>query len=474
MYKIAIPLAGKGATNHLHRKELVECFAKYGIEVIFFVRDDYFDILPRIDGCSYFILPHLIKISRFLELLHYLSREIRKRYTASDAGLDRRYRKYNFQRSLAGNLENYLFCILAKFHFIAHIFMLLEKKIALKIMPNIFLDKQIDQAMILGIGGSESIVEGYLTWIALCSHISVVHIVGNFDTLSTKGYRGAPVCRLLVWGKNMRRDAELIHNISSEKISEIGSIRYNSLFSHGISLQLESRKIFFEKICLDSRKKTIFFAGFFFESQYFEMLSCLQELREEGDDLQLILRIYPNKRLMHSIYTKPLIEYAQQLDYVAVSIADPNYYDIEEKKHVLFIEEYELWNGLSACDCLINVYSTIAIEGCLFDKPVLYMGYFPSTTGILAREPLYFDYSSNPQNRRLASYSAIETAKNRCELKALIRMNLNNPDRLSCQRKRVVEDEIGDLDGCAHQRLVDTCLREYYAFANPHLSQPLV
>lgn len=297
--------------------------------------------------------------------------------------------------------------------------------------------------------------------------ISVVHVVGNYDNLSSKGFRGAPISRLLVWGKNMRRDARHIQHIDPETITEIGSIRYDSL-SLGASSKskLMNRESFLMQMGLDPKKKTLVFAGLYFESQYFEILSLFHELKKERNDCQLILRVYPSKHFMNSIYMEPLLRYAEMQEGIAVSLADPVYKQGLRNMEVLQIEEFELWNSLNSCDCLINVYSTIALEGCLFNKPVIHMSYIPNTAGVLARDPLYFKYSEFTHNRRVASYNAAKVAHDRAELKEHISRSLENAEELATERTSVVNDEIGVLDGFVCARLVTACRDEYCKFSD--------
>jgi hypothetical protein len=360
--------------------------------------------------------------------------------------------------SLGGKIANVFFQLCARYAWLVKHLVSLEKILCKSVCPQIEPEVRFDQILLLGLGYKDSEQEGDLTWWSLRNDISVVHIVGNYDNLTANGYRGVPVSRLLVWGPNMRKDAISIHGIESDRVAVIGSIRYNALNEKLRTGYLLPKEEFLSEIGLDPKKKTLLFAGFFFESHYFEMLECLKELNEAGYDFQLILRIYPNKMFMSSIYLEPLLCFSKSTKNVVVSLADPNYKSGEREKNVLQIEEHELWNGLNCCDCLINIYSTIAIEGCMFDKPTIYMGYFPDHPGNFVKRPIYYDYASNPHNRRLASYNAIEKASNRVELKNKIIEAISNPSRLTAERRHVVEDEIGIIDGNAHYRLVENCV----------------
>ncbi len=455
-YCLGIALLGKGATNHLHRKEVVHAFVKQNIRIIFLVREDYMGLLTRIPGCEYQAL-NFLNFSGVRGKLLRLSRDIRMRYPSTDPGVRERFRRQHLDSSLFWKILNWLFCLLALSNPLIRLLTVFE---GLLIGKHPILkgcnSEEIDQLLLLGVGSTSSDLEGLMTWWGRRHKISVIHIVGNYDILSSKGFRGIPIERLLVWGKNMREDAERIHFIPSNRITEIGPIRYNV----NPALLME-RDRFLEDLGLDPKRKTILFAGFIYESQYFEMLDCFLELQREGLDCQLIFRFYPNKKFMASVYLEPLLSYARNLEGVAVSLADPHYNAGDRGRSVLQIEEYQLWNSLASCDCVINIFSTIAIEACMFDKPTIYMWYFPVPTGNLARHPVYFDHASNFHNRRLASYGAIKTATSRTQLKNKIRQALTSPNEHIVERRKVVEDEIGQLDGRACERLVNACMIEY-------------
>ena len=51
--KVGVPVMGKGATNHIHRPEVIDAFLERGAELHFFVRPDYFDILQKHPSCHY-------------------------------------------------------------------------------------------------------------------------------------------------------------------------------------------------------------------------------------------------------------------------------------------------------------------------------------------------------------------------------------------------------------------------------------
>jgi len=456
-YRISIGLFGKGSTNHLHRKEVVEAFRKQGVEVDFIVRSDYFSLVEKLDGCRYTSVSFNSQCGWRSVVLNYcgISRYL---YPSRDIG------RLNLYKALKNDLKNihyrifYKICqLLARYRWSIQLISGIERLLFQHESVKGIDPETIDQMLLLGIGTVNSELEAEVTLWARHHKIPVIHIVGNYDNLSSKGFRGISVDRLLVWGPNMRDDAIRLHGIPPERITMIGSIRYNS----NSNLLVHDKNAYIKSLGLDPTKKTILFAGFKLEYHYFEMLEIYEQLLNEGDNVQLILRIYPNKHLMNSVYIGPLLDYSNRSPNVYVSLADPNYGSGDSDREVLQIEENELWNSLNYCDVVINVFSTISLEACIFDKPALNMWYFPPPLGVFSRNPVYKDYSQLFHNRRITSYGAIKTARSRKELISLIRDALAHPEVLSVQRRQTVEDECGSLDGKAVERLVDVCVMEY-------------
>lgn len=456
-YELAIALLGKGSTNHLHRKEVVNAFQEQGIAIRFLVRDDYMDILSKIEGCSYSSVS--FKDTKGIRnTLKFIFEYIRNLYPSQDPGRKAYFDLVSrYKKTKRFWLFDLCFKFLARFQWVVNCVVTLEGCMAEDDTVQGIHPETIDQLLLLGIGTASSELEGHMVWWARKNNIPVVNVIGNYDNLTSKGYRGVPVERLLVWGPNMLDDAVRYHSISKEKISEIGSIRYNM----NPRLLVDDKCEFLRSLGLDPEKKTILFAGFFFEFHYFEMMEVYSQLLLEGVDCQLILRVYPNKILMSSVFMHPLLQFAGQCDGVYVSLGDPDYKNGSKSKSVLQIEEYELWNSLNCCDCVINIFSTISLEACIFDKPAINMYYFQAAFPGLAREPLYYDYEQLYHSRRLASYGAIKTTRDRAELIETIKDSLDNPTRLAQERKKTVELECGVLDGGACNRLVASCVQAF-------------
>lgn len=453
--RIGIALLGKGATNHLHRPEVVEAFRRRGAEVIFVVRDDYETLLERIPGCAYVpcrFAPERGTLGAWRARFRYL----RRMYPAGDPGVREFHRRMVRGRGIRYRILHELLSLAARSRAVMRAAVALEAFLYRADTVEGLDPRMFDELLILGIGIAGSPLEGMLTWWARRQGIPVVHMVGNYDNLSSQGFRGVPVERILVWGESMQRDAAALQGIPADKIGTIGTVRYDAIDR----VIREDRPRFLRALGLDPARKTILFAGSLSEYHYFEAMSVLHDLRRLGEDVQLIMRVYPNKTLMNSPYMEPLLDHASRVPGVYVSLADPHYRKGVRERDVLQIEETELWHSLRYSDVVVNIFSTIALEACVFDKPAVNMWYFGWPGRLAASPAVWKPFPGLIHNRRMGSYGAIPVAGSRQELVAEIRKALANPDRFRSERARAVASECGLLDGHACDRLADRCIEE--------------
>lgn len=451
--RIGIGLLGKGSTNHLHRPDIVRAFQEKGFQVTYVVREDYAALLPQLAGCKY-VTCSIGEENGWRGAIIRFCQSVRFAYPSSDVG-----HRSVFVKQLWNNLRpwilvrNLISLAAARFRVCVKFAAWLEGKLFRYGLVEGLVARDYDLFLLLGLGTVNSELEGALTRWAETFCIPKVHIVGNYDNLTSKGFRGILPEILLVWGPQMMNDAITCHGIRASSVKTIGSLRYNSIKKR----DLAERSAFLTHLGLDPAKKTIVFAGFVFDSQYFEILEIYRQLLADNLDFQLIIRLYPNKVLMNSVYIEPLVRYAMMLPRVYISYADPHFKHGDRDREVLQVEEEELWAILCHCDVLVDYYSTIALEGGIFDKPCIHMHYIPKTPGAYARGPVPVNFWELRHNRRIMSYGGVEVAHTRDELISLIRQNIANPGRLAEARRRMVAQECGPMDGLACERLISEC-----------------
>lgn len=458
-YRLLIALIAKGSMNNLHRSDIVEAFQEKGVAVSFLVRKDYLALLRPIDGCQY-LTCSFPEEKGVKGILRRALRYLRSLYPVGAIG--RRETRPREQRLRMKALHAGTEWI-AHFKTVMRLIAWCEKYLYRSEMIEGLDGSEADQLLLLGVGADGAEHETKLTWWAKQHRISVVHMIGNWDTLTSKGYPGVPVSMLLVWGEVMRGDAINLHDIASANIRMIGSIRYDRL--HEAIHQ--TREEFLGRLGLDPGKKTILYAGPLSEDQYFEMLQAYEELLGEESGYQMIFRMYPGKSFMASPYAKPIIHYARSLPGVYVSIGDPDYRVGSKDKAVMQIEQFELWHAFQYSDVVINYFSTVALESCVFDRPVISMLYRPMHNYGWLSPPLYADHPGLPHNMRLYTYDSVQRVKDRKELLATIREAVSHPDKYQAARRKAVEKEMGILDGQVVGRMVESCM----AARNQHLRQ---
>ncbi len=452
-YRLVITLIAKGSMNNLHRADIVSAFRARGVDVGFLVRGDYINLIERLPDCRYLTCQFPPETGRNGFWKHFC-RYLRSLYpVAAEGRRDTEPRKRPWRKQFSQAAFEWL----SRFKLAMRLIRRLEQRLYTPIEISGIQSEDMDQLLLLGVGAHGSEHESALTWWARQHDVAVVHMIGNWDTFTSKGYPGAPVDTCLVWGPVMHRDAVGMHDIQESAIEEIGCLRYDRLKD----TLIESREAFFKRIGLDSNKKTIMYAGPLSADQYYEMLAAFEELNADGQDLQMIFRVYPHKDFMHGPYTKPLISYARSLEGVHVSLGDPDYRIGRRDEAVPNIEQFELWHSLAYSDVVVNYFSTIALEASFFDKPVISLAYRPMKDYGWIHPPKYANHPDLTHNKRLRDYGAVKMVLSRDDLKVAVTGALAKPDAAKTMRSETVRLELGKLDGRVVERLADACVRNY-------------
>jgi hypothetical protein len=448
---VALALLGKGASNHLHRSEVISALQRRGFSVKVLVRDDYSRLIEKYPGCEYIETEISTSKGGLRSLLRGILQYARSLYPTNDPA-----KKYVFDaeqsyRNISSRMFHSFLRILATSRGLLICALAIERHLYTDVQvvgPN---PETIDVLCLVGFGGNE-LLDCYLQYWASRHNLPTLNLVGNYDNLSTKGFRGHGIDRLLVWGDNMQQDAVTLQALLPNRITKLGPLKYDRL----ASLDFVSRADFFTKRGLNERKTTILFAGGRDEFHYFEILDALSSFDGIGD-VQIIIRIMPNKSLLASPEMKFFIAHATALENVFLSFGDTNYRQGRFDLEPIIIEEDELWHALRYCDLVINLFSTLALEACIFDKPIVNMWYFRPASRMVLNSATYVPYNQEAHIRRLRSYNCSVDAHSRTELHNAIVTELRYPSARHVGRKNLVMDECGTLDGKAADRFAVEC-----------------
>jgi hypothetical protein len=115
-------------------------------------------------------------------------------------------------------------------------------------------------------------------------------------------------------------------------------------------------------------------------------------------------------------------------------------------------DNYLLVNSLRHAAVGVNVGSTISLELCMFDKPVINVGYNPPGLDISPVDiPRYYCFD---HYRPIVASGAVMLANSEGEMRELLQRTLDEPDCNRAQRRRLIREMFGEtLDGAAGRRV---------------------
>lgn len=117
-----------------------------------------------------------------------------------------------------------------------------------------------------------------------------------------------------------------------------------------------------------------------------------------------------------------------------------------------------LTNMLRHCAAGINIASTVSLELCMFDKPVINVGYDPP--GVDLKEDSSARYYEFDHYKPVVASGAVEVAYSAAEMARLLNKAFDNPGDRREQRAGLISKMFGStLDGGSSNRVATTLLR---------------
>jgi hypothetical protein len=205
----------------------------------------------------------------------------------------------------------------------------------------------------------------------------------------------------------------------------------------------ESREAFSAALDLDPKKKTILYAagGHQLAPHDEKVLNLLIDEIDRSSDLkdsvQLLVRPHPKYNFEEGVLHKKNFVV---VDYPGTDITD-------KKSSWEFVDEdiAHLMNSLYHMDLLISTMSTLNLEGCIFDKPLISIG-FDGENKIphYLSTARYYEYE---QTHHLVRSGGMSVAYSAQELLEYVRMYCANPSTNADGRKKILEDMVGTVGG---------------------------
>lgn len=283
--------------------------------------------------------------------------------------------------------------------------------------------------------------------------IKTVGMVRSWDYLTGKGIIRVQPHVVVVHNKQIKKEAMEYADIPSERIEVVGMPHFDPYVNYACT----PREKFFEKINLPPDKRLLLFApmGDKFNTTDGEILEIIQEALHSGalpGDIAVLVRLPPGDTLSNAGAFKPCKHFS--FDYPGVSFSDMH----RKANEMSFEDILHLADTLYYSSAAIVSYSTICIDGAVFDVPLIFRNfdgysnrpYYEGTRNHIDYNHVQLIVRTHPES--------IATSPE--ELILFTNRALEEPAWNRAARKRIVEEQCADLDGKASKRLAQVIKEE--------------
>lgn len=281
--------------------------------------------------------------------------------------------------------------------------------------------------------------------------IKTATFIFSWDNLTSQGRVFLPYDNYLVWSDTLKRQLlDMYDWIDPANVHVTGTPQFDFHFRPEY---YSTREEFCHRFDLDSTRPIVLYTTGMAnhmpgETEIVEEIAdMLTDYPEDESRPQLIVRVYP----------KDTTERFAQL---RERRKDIRFLDVAWDKDWLTPAEADaadLVNTLRHCDLGINIASTVSLELCMFDKPVINVAYNPRSVD--PKELSFAEYYDFDHYAPVVASGAIETAHDRSQMRELISKALQAPESLSEKRRALINGMFGQmLDGRSADRVSDVLL----------------
>ena len=281
--------------------------------------------------------------------------------------------------------------------------------------------------------------------------IKTVAFIFSWDNLASKGRMAGNFNHYLVWSNLMQSD--LLHFYQSVKPHQIDVVGTPQFEPYVLERYKTNKEHFYATYNLDSTLPVILFTCNDSSSKndpfYLELLA--DYIASNQIKANLIVRTSPADEPSRFLYLQEKYPFIQW-DFPDWTLTRENHAEPWTQRVPEFNDIVNLKSVLQFSDVIINVLSTIILDGFLFDKP--------SICPVFGNENKGFDsaikFLEYAHLKQVVDSNAVLIVKAESEFMAAVNSVLKNPDALLSEQKKFVELEIGKpLEGTS-QRIAST------------------
>ncbi len=274
----------------------------------------------------------------------------------------------------------------------------------------------------------------------------------SWDNFTNKLIPVRQVDRLVVWNEIMKAQAIALHGYSADAVRVAGAPQFDPHFR-----ARTPRAEFFKRIGADPSRTLIALTTTprALYRHHDRVLRALVAATHSGQlaNAQVLVRLHPRDEfdayreftnLPHVIIEKPFRDTVTVADGLAIDVMP------EHQKH--------LGDTLCHADVVVNVASTISIEACIFDTPVVNINFDgPGESPYVTSARRYYSFTHYVN---ITSRNAVRVATSPAAMIDAVAAYLADPALDAAGRKQVVLDQCQFTDGRSAERVAGLVLDE--------------
>lgn len=290
-------------------------------------------------------------------------------------------------------------------------------------------------------------------------------VVLSWDNLTSKGYMAARPDRLVVWNDRMKQEAIELHDYDPDDV-EVAGVAHFDIYQRPTDL-LDRAEVC-ERLGLDPARPYVVFGTvspflFAYNRELGEMLAAATAEGRLGRETQLVIRLHPQ-----SAGGGRFGDVLEAFESLARRYPGTVGLDVPRVKtsglQWALPQGEMVWLAslLRHASVCVNVASTLAIDAALCDTPVVGVGFDGAVRLPYERSiRRAYDYT---HYLPIVESGGAPVAESFEELLGLVNAYLADPTRDAAGRRRIAEEQAGQLDGRAGRRVATAIAR----FARRH------
>jgi hypothetical protein len=280
--------------------------------------------------------------------------------------------------------------------------------------------------------------------------IPTATFIFSWDNLTSQGRILLPYDYYMTWSEDMRLQMlDIYRHISGDRVFVTGTPQFDFHFQPQYRW---TREDFCAKVGADPKRPIILYSSGMVNYMPQEMLivegiaDMVKKMTGLGSP-QLLVRVYPKDRTNRFDELK-----RRRPDILFQKVNWDQTWLTPLPDDVVM-----LTNTFLHVDAGINISSTMSLELCMFDRPVINVGYNPPGVDI---SPVKFaDYYKFDHYRPVAESGAINVVYNIEDMPGALEETLRNPEARRDKRRELIESMFGqNLDGKSGERVAERLL----------------